>query len=140
MRTIFKIIAALSALISLAFLGLALVTGGKAKTLDLGKDAEHTYALKFDGFDIVYDGRVTNFGPRGFSTKSDTTAGITIDHQTREADPRRNLTEAVGKKITIPALYPIALFAILPLLWIISKVGGKKKKSPAADAESTTSA
>jgi len=127
MRTIFTLLAALSGLICLAFLAMALISGSKAQTFELGQDAEHTYTLKFDGFDIAYSGRVTDFGPRGFNTKTETVAGITIDHQTREADPRRNFVAATGRTITVPALYPIALFALLPLLWIASRLGRKKK-------------
>lgn len=127
MRTVFTIIAALSGIICLAFIGMTAVTLGTPKMIGLGEDAEHTFNLRFDGLAIDYEGRLKTFGPNGFQTKTSSTFGITTDHQIRAVDAKHNLTAGEGKLIEIPSLYPIALFGILPALWIVSRLGSKKK-------------
>ena len=107
---------------------------GTPRVIRLGEDAEHTFDVKFDGLAIDYEGRLKTFGPRGFETQTTKTIGITTDHQIRAADPRNNLTAGEGKLIEIPSLYPIAVFGILPLLWVVSSLGGRKKAKATEDA------
>jgi hypothetical protein len=139
MRTIFSIIAAISLVISFAFIGIAAVTmAGSPKSMSLGEDAEHTFAIKINGFDIDYEGRLKTFGPNGFKTETTTYPGVTIDHQTRPADARRNIPAGEGKLIEVSSLYPIGVFGILPLIWVLTRKG--KKKAPPAESETSPAA
>ena len=138
MRTIFAILAGLSALICFALIGITVATLGRAKVMKIREDSLHNYEIKFDGLAMAYEGRLkpVAFGPKGFKTTTSDSMGIKTDHQTVAADPENNVSASEGKLTEIPSLYPIALFGILPLAWVVSKIGGKKKTLP---ADTTTS-
>jgi hypothetical protein len=140
MRTIFTIITAISALICFAFIGVALVTLAGPKVIGLGHNDQNTYQLKFDGLEMDYDGRVTTIGGGGAKSNTTTTLGVDVIHQHRDVDADAHLPAGDGLVVSIPSFYPIALFAILPIIWVVATIGGKKKKSAPTGSETQPAA
>ena len=133
MKHIFTLIAGISLLICLFFVALTAMTFGSEKTFDLGQHGERTYSFKAQELEFVYQGKLTTFDNNiGFKTEQHpvSSTGIEYDKQIRTAT--KTLPAATGFVLSVPAWYPIALFAILPLVWV---VGTLRKKKPVAEAE-----
>jgi hypothetical protein len=138
MKHIFTFIAAISLLICLFLVAMTAMTLNSEKTISLGERGDRTYSLKADSLEYVYQGKLTTFdNVQGFKTEPGSFAGIEYDKQVRAQT--RTLPAATGFVLVIPALYPIALFAILPLVWVIGKFH-KKSNKPAFDAGSADDA
>ena len=138
MKHIFTLIAAISLIICLFLIGLTAMTMGNVKTFDLGQKGERTYSFSAQDMDFIYQGKLTTFDMViGFQTEKHPielpvvgSTGIEYDKQIRKAT--KELSESTGFILTVPAWYPIALFAILPLVWVVGAL--RKKKKPVVES------
>jgi hypothetical protein len=131
MKHLFTLIALISLLICLFCIGLTAMTMGSVKTIDLGQRGERTYSFSAQDMDFIYQGKLTTFDDRiGFKTEKHpvSSTGIEYDKQIRTAT--KTLPDATGFMLTVPAWYPIALFAILPIAWVVGAMRKKKKSGP----------
>ena len=134
MKHLFTLIAAISLLICLYLVFMTATTLSSEKVISLGQHGDRTYEFKADSLEFVYQGKLTTFDNNlGFKTEPKSFAGIEYDKQSRAAT--KTLPAATGFVMVIPALYPIALFAILPIVWLIGALRKKKPVTEPAAAE-----
>jgi hypothetical protein len=127
MKHLFTFLAAISLLICLFFVVLTATTFNSSKTVPLGERGERTYEFRADSLEFTYQGKLTTFDDRiGFSTEMTKKWGVEYDVQHRVKTD--TLSDATGFVLVVPALYPIALFAILPIVWIVGVIGRKKAR------------
>ena len=125
MKHLFTLIALISLLICLFFVVMTATTMSSEKVIPLGQHGDRTYEFKADSLEFVYQGKLTTFdNVQGFKTEPSSFAGIEYDKQVRTAT--KDLPAATGFVTVIPALYPIALFAILPIVWLVGRLRKKK--------------
>ena len=133
MKHLFTLIAAVSLLICLFFVYLTATTMGNEKTFNLGQKGERTYTFSAQEMDFIYQGKLTTFAEGvGFSTEKHPLGPTGIEYDKQIRPEAKNLPAATGFMLTVPAWYPIALFAILPIVWL---VGAMRKKKPVAETE-----
>ena len=133
MKHLFTLIAAISLLICLYLVFMTATTLSSEKVISLGQHGDRTYQFKADSLEFEYSGRLTTFDNNvGFTTEPHSFAGIEYDKQIRAATKTR--PAATGFVLVLPALIPIALFTLLPLVWL---VGALRKKKPAIEPAST---
>jgi hypothetical protein len=130
MKHIFTFLAAVSLLICLFFVVITIMTFNGSKTISLGEHGDRTYSITADSLEFAYQGKLTTFDNRiGFTTEQSQKLGIEYDRQHRAKTDK--LSEATGFVLVVPALYPIALFAILPIVWVVGAMSRKKRSSGA---------
>jgi len=135
MKHLFTLLAAISLLICAFFVVMTAMSFSSPKKMELGQHGERTYSLIADSLEFTYQGKLTTFDDKdGFSTDKKEIMGMNYDVQHRKAinTPTKTMTEATGFILVVPALYPIAVFAILPLVWV---VGAFRKKKPLPEVE-----
>jgi len=136
MKHLFTLIAAVSLIICLFLIALTAMTMGSEKTFDLGQHGERTYSFKAQELEFVYQGKLTTFdNVIGFKTEAHPwgPTGIEYDRQIRAAT--KTLPAATGSVFSVPAWYPIAIFAILPLVWVVGAARRKKLVVTAASED-----
>jgi hypothetical protein len=126
MKHLFTLLAAISLLICLFFVVMTATTFSSSKTIKLGERGDRTYSFTADSLEFTYQGKLTTFDNNvGFTTEKKDIMGMEYDKQHRKAT--NTLSDATGFVLVVPALYPVAVFAILPLAWVL---GAMRKKKP----------
>lgn len=121
MRHFFTAITAISLLLCLGFLVLMLMTWNSSRTFSLGESATNTRTLKFgEGGDLTYDSIQKGLGRVEMTQTQHDLAGISYIRSMRGDIP--------GHNVVIPLFYPVVLFAILPLLWVLDLVKGRNRR------------
>lgn len=129
MKHLFGLVALVSLLICLVFVVLAAMTLSSEKTIALGQSGERTYSFRADSLEFTYQGKLTTFdNVEGFTTTKSDFLGCEYDVQHRKA--KGDMKEATGFILVVPAWYPIALFAILPIAWVVGRMRGKNRTAP----------
>ena len=129
MKLIFTAVAALSLLICLFFVVATAATFNSTWECPLGHAGQRTRSVAAGYGELRYNDQLPDFG-RVVGTKSTEEHLVYEVHkETRPANPRTGEAEAVSYQYVISPAYPIVLFAILPLIWVVARRGGRRRKT-----------
>ena len=128
------IFAGLSFLLFLFFLGGWLMTMSGKWKIPLGQDQYHERSISFNYGDLVYDSMLKDMS-RAKQLQPQNEYGFNIQRFTASANPKTGEGEQAAYSLGMPATYPIVVFAILPLAWVIAIFTSRKDRKEEAPAE-----
>jgi hypothetical protein len=129
MKLIFTAVAALSLLICLFFVVATVATFNSSCECSLGHTGQRTRSVAAGYGELRYSDELADFGRLGGTKSTEEHLGYELQKETRPADPRTGEAEAISYQYVISPAYPMVLFAILPLIWVVARMGGRRRKT-----------
>ena len=135
MKHIFTALAALSLLVCLLFIVATVATFNSKWSFPLGHSGERTRSVDAAYGELRYNDELDDFGHVTGTKTNEEHWGYEVHKETRPAKARRGTSEGVSYQYVISPAFPIVLFAILPLAWVVARLGGRKRRTgKASDA------
>jgi hypothetical protein len=136
-RHIFAILAVLSLLVCVFFIAITAASFATNIKIPLGRNEEKIYTFQVAFGEMSLNGWLTDFGRHGVTTTNQGYLWCNLQKQLRPADQRAAKPQATGFSFSFPAAYPIIIFALLPLIWMVERAHRRKQR--AARPEETSS-
>ena len=136
MKHIFTALAALSLLVCLLFIVATVATFNSTWNYSLGHSGERTRSVAVTYGELRYNDELDDFGHVTGTKSNEEHWGYEVHKETRPANARRGTSEAVSYQYVISPAFPIVLFAILPLAWLVARLGGGKRRRGEASNKS----
>jgi hypothetical protein len=131
MKHIFTFFAALSLLLCLFFIVVTAATFNSSWEVQLAKSEsdQRTRSVGARYGELIYKDDLKDFGLTGLTKTTEEHLGYVVYKETKPANPKTGEAESTSYHYTLSPAYPIILFAILPLTWLVVRLGGQKRKA-----------